>query len=266
MIRLDDRAQPRAALSNDRVAEYVEDMSRGDKFPPLVVFQDRQSRYWLADGFHRYHALVGIEAKTVDCIVHDGELREAILYSCGANAAHGLRRTNADKRSAVTKLLNDEEWRQWSDREIARRCNVSDILVAATRKQLAPVHLQEVEDTPRKVSRGGKTYTQNTANIGKSRTSGDEQPPPPRPLPPQIVRDNENGWISSALWEIERQIDKLPPPDEAAARFPTHHRHTLSAEKLHALAQWLDRFAYAWEVVVTESHHGKEDGPQATSH
>ena len=81
----------------------------------------------------------------------------------------GLRRTNADKRQAVTKLLGDEEWRGWSDSEIARRCRVSDHLVATMREALAPVHLREVEDAPRKVSCGGKTYTQKTGNVGKSR-------------------------------------------------------------------------------------------------
>jgi hypothetical protein len=39
--------------------------------------------------------------------------------SVSANAPHGLRRTNADKRRAVVRLLEDTEWSQWADREIA---------------------------------------------------------------------------------------------------------------------------------------------------
>lgn len=39
--------------------------------------------------------------------------REAILFIVGANASHGLRRTNADKRRTVERLLADEEWRGW---------------------------------------------------------------------------------------------------------------------------------------------------------
>jgi hypothetical protein len=34
----------------------------------------------------------------------------AVLYAADANAAHGLRRTNANKRHAVTVLLDDDEW------------------------------------------------------------------------------------------------------------------------------------------------------------
>jgi hypothetical protein len=51
--------------------------------------------------------------------------RDALLFSVGANAIHGHRRTNEDKRRAVDVLLNDPEWRVWNDSEIARRCGVS---------------------------------------------------------------------------------------------------------------------------------------------
>jgi hypothetical protein len=193
-IRADKRAQPRAALDEDQVSEYVEAMVRGEKFPRLALFQDKKGRYWLADGFHRFQAAVELKRKAIECIVYQGELRDAILFSCGANATHGLPRTNTDKRQAVTKLLSDEKWAAWSDSEIARRCHVSDHLVATIRKQLAPVHHREFEDRPRTVSRGGTTYTQETANIGRSRApnpasgKGSSEQGPEQPqsaLPPQ---------------------------------------------------------------------------------
>jgi ParB-like nuclease domain len=194
VIRADERAQPRAALDEDQVSEYVEAMARGETFPRLVLFQDKKGRYWLADGFHRFQAAVELKRKAIECIVYQGELRDATLFSCGANATHGLPRTNADKRQAVTKLLSDDKWAAWSDSEIARRCHVSDHLVATIRKQLAPVHHREFEDRPRTVSRGGTTYTQETANIGRSRApnpasgkgSSEEGPEQPQSaLPPQ---------------------------------------------------------------------------------
>lgn len=48
-------------------------------------------------------------------------MRDAILYSCGANDRHGLRRTNEDKRRAVKKSLEDPEWSGWSSNKIAER-------------------------------------------------------------------------------------------------------------------------------------------------
>lgn len=87
--------------------------------------------------------------------MRQGGLRDAILHSAGANAAHGLRRTNADKRRAVLMLLEDGEWSQWSDREIGRQCVVDHKTVTRLREE----HLGKSPDAPRTVSRGGKVYT-----------------------------------------------------------------------------------------------------------
>ena len=65
------------------------------------------------------------------------EHRETLfLYAVGANASHGLRRTNTDKRRAVVRLLRDYEWSKWSDREIARRCGVANSFVGNVRRQI----------------------------------------------------------------------------------------------------------------------------------
>ena len=51
-----------------------------------------------------------------------------LLAAC-ENASHGKRRTNADKRVAVLRWLQDNEGRQWTDSHIAKQCYVSDFLV-----------------------------------------------------------------------------------------------------------------------------------------
>ena len=134
-IRTDGGTQPRARLDQDQISEYVEAMEAGATFPPLVVFHDGAA-YWLADGFHRYHAVAKRGAKRVAVEIRQGTQRDAILYSSGANATHGLPRSNADKRRAVERLLRDEEWRSKSDRWIAEKCAVSDKTVAAVRAEL----------------------------------------------------------------------------------------------------------------------------------
>jgi hypothetical protein len=45
----------------------------------------------------------------------EGSRRDATLYAVGANASHGLKRTNRDKRNAVMVLLNDPEWGRRQD-------------------------------------------------------------------------------------------------------------------------------------------------------
>ena len=88
------------------------------------------------DGFHRFHAIKKAGKEEITVEVHIGTQRDAILYSVGANAMHGLRRTNADKRKAVLTLLKDEEWSQWSDHEIARQSGVNKSTVSRARESI----------------------------------------------------------------------------------------------------------------------------------
>ena len=109
-IAADPDLQPRAGMNLEMIEDYASDMRRGDQFPPLVVFHDGKSSYLLADGFHRLRAARAIGSKTILCEVRHGGKREALLYSVGCNAAHGQRRSNDDKRLAVSKLLKDKKW------------------------------------------------------------------------------------------------------------------------------------------------------------
>jgi hypothetical protein len=57
-------------------------------------------------------------------------------------------------RLAVRVLLEDAEWVQWSDREIARRCAVGADMVGDLRRELSVGHRQ-IDPAPRKARRGG---------------------------------------------------------------------------------------------------------------
>src|SRR5262245_23838542 len=93
-IKADPRAQPRALLDQDLVREYAQLMHEGVPFPPIVVYQDGDLSHWLADGFHRYHAALKAEKTEISAEIRRGTLRDAVLYSAGANATHGKRRSN----------------------------------------------------------------------------------------------------------------------------------------------------------------------------
>ncbi|MGR1582454.1 hypothetical protein ACSSNL_13430 [Thalassobius sp. S69A] len=165
-IRLDGGTQSRAEIHEVTVAEYAEAMADPDTvFPPITVYFDGKD-YWLADGFYRVAAWERIGRTEIPAEIRQGDRRRAILHSCAANAVHGLRRTNADKRRAVMTLLEDEEWSQWSDREVARRCGVSHPFVSSIRSDLSGNGYQMQRE--RTVERNGTTYQQNTANIGKA--------------------------------------------------------------------------------------------------
>ena len=168
-IRLNGGTQPRKSINEGTVNEYRQDMLAGAEFPPVTVFHDGFD-YWLADGFHRVLASQSLGNKEIKADVKQGDRRDAVLYSAGANTSHGLRRTNADKRRAVMMLLNDPEWSQWSDREIGRRCNVSSMFVGGLRSEARTVNIYSSEKKYTQTRNGKEyTYTMNTSSIGKSK-------------------------------------------------------------------------------------------------
>lgn len=177
LIRIDGDTQARVQLDQATVDEYADAYLSGAEFPPVTVFFDGVER-WLADGFHRYFAAKKAGKKKILEHVIPGTKRDAILYSLKANATHGLKRTNADKRKAVETLLRDPEWVQWSDNKIAQTCGVGNQLVGDVRRSIfvnhkdaEAEHLGNSQDAPvvRKVERAGKTYEQDTSNIGKAK-------------------------------------------------------------------------------------------------
>jgi len=151
-IKIDGGTQSRAKIDQDVVAEYTDLIKSGTIFPPVTVFSDGVE-YFLADGFHRYFANRKAGTPNIEVQVHEGTLRDAILYSFSANHSHGLRRTSADKRKAVTAMLNDIEWQDWADREIAKHCCVSSMLVGNIRKETGATK----KDT--KYNKGGEQKT-----------------------------------------------------------------------------------------------------------
>jgi hypothetical protein len=165
-IRIDGGTQIRVAMNEDVIAEYAELMQNGTKFPPIVVFFDKKD-YWLADGFHRLHAAISIGLKEIEVQIEEGTRRNAIIYSVGANKAHGLRRTNADKRNAVLTLINDEEWQNFSSRKIATLAGVGNNMVSNIKRELG---LEEGEI----IGADGKKYNMSSpvrkAHVNKERT------------------------------------------------------------------------------------------------
>lgn len=157
LLRTDDYIQPRCQMDETLIAAYEADLRAGAQFPPVEVFYDGAD-HWVADGFHRIEAARKVGHATIEANIHKGSRRDAILYSVGANAQHGLRRTNADKRHVIVKLLQDDEWSQWSDRAIARHCGVDDKTVAHCREQLSA---EIPQMRARMVTRQGVTYPMN---------------------------------------------------------------------------------------------------------
>lgn len=159
-IRLDGGTQSRAELSDDVIQEYAAYYADKVEMPPVVVYFDGTDR-WLADGFHRVMAAKWSGIARIAAEIVQGSQRDAVLYSCGANAKHGMRRTNADKRRAVGVLLRDDEWAAKSDRWIADQCGVSHPFVIGLRPQVVTVttSTEAAATLPgKRIGQDGKNY------------------------------------------------------------------------------------------------------------
>jgi hypothetical protein len=127
-LKIDPAAQVRQKCSAGVVKTYAQAMyeQKSDGvwcFPPVLVFDDG-AILWLGDGRQRCLAAVQAGLSEIIAEIRPGSERDALLFAITANTDHGLPRTIADKRKAVSLLLADTEWSAWSDREIARRCQV----------------------------------------------------------------------------------------------------------------------------------------------
>jgi hypothetical protein len=199
-IEYEPENQARVQLNNDTVAEYADAMGRKEKLPPIVCYHDG-STYWLADGFHRYHAARKRGEKWIDAQVIKGSRDDARWHAAGANTQHGLNRTTADKQKAVRLAL--ELRPNLSDNKIAAHCGVSQPFVGKVRSETAATYNGYKMDG-RTATRNGVEYPINTANIGRR--------PEPRAQATESPVEPSDPWEDS-----EGEEEPAAAPMKAAA-------------------------------------------------
>lgn len=214
-IRLDGGTQPRKKLYEETIQHLTEVLLDGKpmKDDPVVYFDGKDN--WLADGFHRYHAHKRAGFTEMQCDSRIGTKRDAFIYSLGANADHGMPRTNEEKRDSVITALNDIELSEESDRAIAAICKVSVMTVGRIRKSLA------LERPDKVTTKNGKVM-----DVSKMRREPDNVKRAPEPETPEYTHDDRLSELATehqhALEEINQlrdrlAIDALPDVEEAKA-------------------------------------------------
>ena len=140
--KLNMELQTRAKNNDEVIQEYAEQMKDGVSFPNVKVFREKKNATpYLVDGFHRTAAILHNGGDTIEADIIYGDRVAALTYALKANAEHGLRRTNADKRHALElawrerKLLFIEG--NPTSRQLAAICGVS--------KSAANIFIQEME-------------------------------------------------------------------------------------------------------------------------
>lgn len=154
-----ERLQTRAATNSDYIDELAERMKEGDVFPPITIFSDGKEE-WLADGIHRLDAAIKAKKK-IGVDRRRGTRKEALEFAFGANRAHGLRLTTADKRRRAMIALR--EWPERSSRSIAELCGVSHTFIDEKRQSIQLAEFASSNSRPvptKRVGLDGKTRRQ----------------------------------------------------------------------------------------------------------
>lgn len=134
-ISTSSNLQMRVDTNQSYIDELAEVAAAGREFNGQlpVVYNDGRNN-WLSDGYQRLAAHEKSGVKKMKCLIRQGTLDDAFMFALSANAQHGARRTNADKRKAVESAMAHEKCKQLSDRAIADLCGVSHFFVASVRK------------------------------------------------------------------------------------------------------------------------------------
>jgi hypothetical protein len=202
-IRLDGGTQVRAAIKEEAVMRYATDLEGGAVFPAMRVFFDGTD-YWMSDGFHRYHAALRIGMADFLCEIETGTPRDALFFGSSANNLHGQPMDNADKRKVTMIFVEDFEWGEWSNAEIARKVGVSAPFVAKMRGESAPAVRKYI--TPK-----GKVAEKHTP-VKKDRPAKPAKAAPlvdaPKPADPPAV-DHRQEMVDELIAQNETLTDRL---------------------------------------------------------
>ena len=209
------------------ITHYAEAMKKGDKFPAIRAWYDETEKcYWLSDGYLRLEATRKAGFKTIDVEVRVGDKNQAILDAVGANTTHGWQRSNAEKREAVLRLLNNNEWKQSSSYKIAKFCHVSHTFVDNLKKELKlssnGCWMKEVvaerNGTTYKMKparRRGKNLTPKAIDLLKDTTFADDEnglgklarrPEAVQEVAAQLIADGRTRSAEKAILEAEKEI------------------------------------------------------------
>jgi transposase-like protein len=216
-LELDARLQARDALDQSAVADYAQAYKAGTDMPPIEVY-DVGGALYVVDGWHRIAGareagITFLRATTVGT----GTFEQAAWHAVAANGAHGLRRTNADKRRAVRLALESPIGGEQSSRAIAEHVGVGDKLVSEVRAQWeAERRAKATKPSPDQVAKASPDEVRETAprqvrETAPARRVGRDGKSYPVRAPKERVELDELGEAHSKSSTSFEAYGHLPP-------------------------------------------------------
>lgn len=199
-VRLDGNTQSREKLNKEAIEEYAVLYQTGVELPNLDVFHDG-SYYWLAAGFHRFNGAGKAGKQTLRFNIHKGSAWDAFLFGIRDNVTNGVRRTNADKRYAVERILDSNKCDRASVRKIADLAAVSPNLVSdMVSERMAAI--KEAEDN-KESENAGSDLRKSQVSSDDSQLSSETDKTYENEGQKKLIADSpENGTASSSVEHV----------------------------------------------------------------
>ena len=181
LLTLDDACQTRAStrLDDDHVEALAAAYSGDATVPPLTCVEMADGSLVVVDGYHRWAALAALMKRAPKApvlgavpvvVVANGDRELASFHALAANAAHGIRRTNADKRHAIRLALAHPHCQKMGIGQIAQHLGVNRELVAAVREEVLAASSPKAEATA-KAAAAASEEVERRAKGGKPKSA-----------------------------------------------------------------------------------------------
>jgi len=267
--------QQRCHTDQATVARYAAIYETGGlkALPPITVVYDvhhvtlasnvnARHTYWLADGHHRLAAARKAGFTQIECEIFNGDKRDVVLVSAQRNAGHGLPLSNDDKRALVATLLADPEWREWSDREIARQLRVGADLVGKVRPTV-----DGAQSEKRKGKDGRTIAKRGTSEAAQAKRQAAAPAAPEAP----IVKTPAPAGASAPMAVVGDEPEELTP-DSTTTPIKPAATPTVAAEKPTPAApgasvadrrlRWMQQ-SLSGELVIYRQYRGSPEEAMA---
>jgi len=173
-ITIDPAVAIREGTDEDTIQRYEDNFER---LPPVVVYKT-DTKYLLADGFHRLAAAERKGLREIDAEIREGTDSEAKEYAIYANLRHGKPLTREEYKKAIFRLRNlhpkpkDPKRplpNEWGVEKIAQAVGrdvafVRTVLTAEEVRGYVHVHTPVEDRKLVEISRVPKTYWQSFVN------------------------------------------------------------------------------------------------------
>ncbi len=234
-IVIDEAIQVRMdGLDSERVEQYTIIVENGGEMAPIIVFEDADGAYLLADGFHRVEAYRRAGRDVIQAQVKKGGYEAAYEFAEDANLEHGLAYSNDDKKNILRRRIRQgRTWFEWSGdgilnprvsyNEMARQLGVSQPTITSWVNNILGELSQSTSrnlEVDRSQVAGKDGRVRNTSRIGSATATKSKTERAPRTAPENEEDFEDEKYSTSTHMVINaggesRVVEKravTPPP------------------------------------------------------